>query len=211
MDDKRMYAQGMANVFMVGAEVLALPPTDGLVAQVREVAQAFNCKAFAADRCDAALVQRFSDRFAVPNSSLYVPLVENAIRQAHIDAEKVEYGCLQGIISDHVGACYRAVGFDAHLAISSNRASLKLYDDSLSTELRFAAQLYHAMSVSTDEASFVNDLELAQCFMGDHLQKWIGKAYTCLSRTENDFYARTVWLMAAATEVCGAKVSPAKF
>lgn len=101
--------RGFRTVMAVCAEALLNLPTEDVVANVRSVAEALGDDGFNDVVADAALEQRYYDRFFVSAHPAYVPLCEDAVRGGYMDDDRFRYGSVCGKHYAHTLTCYKAV------------------------------------------------------------------------------------------------------
>ena len=167
---------------------------------VARVAQALGDGRFDGVVADEALRQRYSERFFVPTSPLYVPLSECSVRGAAEEEGRVRYAPASGAQADHVLNCYRAVGFDSRALAGFGPAVGSLHPDSLAAELAFMAFLARAAveAAGEDPAASERAAELLCQFAREHANAWLPKAARLLAAGDDDLYARAAALAADA-------------
>ena len=131
--------QGFAVIAEACAEAFLNEPSAQIVDDVARVARALGDGRLDGVVADEALRQRYSERFFVPTSPLYVPLSECSVRGAAEEEGRVRYAPVSGAQADHVLKCYRAVGFDYRALAGFGPAVGSLRPDSLAAELAFMA------------------------------------------------------------------------
>ncbi len=194
--------RGFSVIAEACAEALVNEPSERVVGDMARVARALGDERFDAVEPDAALAQRYSDRFFVPTSPFYVPLVESSVRGAVEEGGRVTYAPATGARADHVLKCYRAVGFDYRAMEGFAPAVKSLKPDSMACELAFMAFLARAGAdaAQADPEAAKRAAELLRQFAHEHAAAWFGKAARCLRAAGDDFYARTAALAAEAVE-----------
>ena len=97
--------RGFAVIAEACAEAFLNEPSAQIVDDVARVAQALGDGRFDGVVADEALRQRYSERFFVPTSPLYVPLSECSVRGAAGEGGRVRYAPASGAQADHVLKC----------------------------------------------------------------------------------------------------------
>lgn len=180
-------------------------PTAETVGSMRRVADALGAEGLFPDEADAALEQRFYDRFFVSSHPAYVPLYEDSVRLGYEDEGRFRYGTTDGRYFEHTLKCYQAVGFDYRKIGGFELEIQRLKPDSLASELSFLSSLAASAVAAGDAAVRRRSEELFVSFAAEHPNRWFGKAVTCLERYEDDFYAR---VCAIAADAVAAMVEP---
>ncbi len=199
-EEGRRQALAACNVYAVLSDVFATEPTDAALSAVEAVAGLLGVSWEHVDASEA-FVERYAERFAVPGSSLYVPLTENCVRMAGNQEGVLAFGPVDGAYREHVTRCYAAAGFVPALVLG--------HDDSLAAELSFMSYLAHAQVSSENEETFAAAEEWQRRFLIDHLLAWSQKAADALARAEDDAYARAANLVAAWCRVDAERVGRA--
>ena len=183
--------RGFRTVMAVCAEALLNLPTEEVVANVRSVAEALGDDEFNDVVADAALEQRYYDRFFVSAHPAYVPLCEDAVRGGYMDDDRFRYGSVCGKHYAHTLTCYKAVGFDFRRIEGFEPSVSMLKPDSMASELAFLAFLADSALAAEGRDSEVaqRSRELLVTFARDHASRWFGDAVECLERFDEDFYA----------------------
>lgn len=183
--------RGFRTVMAVCAEALLNLPTEDVVANVRSVAEALGDDGFNDVVADAALEQRYYDRFFVSAHPAYVPLCEDAVRGGYMDDDRFRYGSVCGKHYAHTLTCYKAVGFDFRRIEGFEPSVSMLKPDSMASELAFLAFLADSALAAEGRDSEVaqRSRELLVTFVRDHASRWFGDAVECLERFDEDFYA----------------------
>lgn len=183
--------RGFRTVMAVCAEALLNLPTEDVVANVRSVAEALGDDGFNDVVADAALEQRYYDRFFVSAHLAYVPLCEDAVRGGYMDDDRFRYGSVCGKHYAHTLTCYKAVGFDFRRIEGFEPSVSMLKPDSMASELAFLAFLADSALAAEGRDSEVaqRSRELLVTFARDHASRWFGDAVECLERFDEDFYA----------------------
>lgn len=183
--------RGFRTVVVVCAEALLNLPAEDVVANVRSVAEALGDDSFNDVVADAALEQRYYDRFFVSAHPAYVPLCEDAVRGGYMDDDRFRYGSVCGKHYAHTLTCYKAVGFDFRLVEGFEPSVTMLKPDSMASELAFLAFLADSALAAEGRDSEVaqRSRELLVTFARDHASRWFGDAVECLERFDEDFYA----------------------
>ena len=183
--------RGFRTVMAVCAEALLNLPTEDVVANVRSVAEALGDDGFNDVVADAALEQRYYDRFFVSAHPAYVPLCEDAVRGGYMDNDRFRYGSVCGKHYAHTLTCYKAVGFDFRRIEGFEPSVSMLKPDSMASELAFLAFLADSALAAEGRDSEVaqRSRELLVTFARDHASRWFGDAVECLERFDEDFYA----------------------
>ena len=180
--------RGFRTVMAVCAEALLNLPTEDVVANVRSVAEALGDDGFNDVVADAALEQRYYDRFFVSAHPAYVPLCEDAVRGGYMDDDRFRYGSVCGKHYAHTLTCYKAVGFDFRRIEGFEPSVSMLKPDSMASELAFLADSALAAEGRDSEVA-QRSRELLVTFARDHASRWFGDAVECLERFDEDFYA----------------------
>lgn len=183
--------RGFRTVMAVCAEALLNLPTEDVVANVRSVAEALGDDEFNDVVADAALEQRYYDRFFVSAHPAYVPLCEDAVRGGYMDDDRFRYGSVCGKHYAHTLTCYKAVGFDFRRIEGFEPSVSMLKPDSMASELAFLTFLADSALAAEGRDSEVTQRsrELLVTFARDHASRWFGDAVECLERFDEDFYA----------------------
>lgn len=183
--------RGFRTVMAVCAEALLNLPAEDVVANVRSVAEALGDDEFNDVVADAALEQRYYDRFFVSAHPAYVPLCEDAVRGGYMDDDRFRYGSVCGKHYAHTLTCYKAVGFDFRRIEGFEPSVSMLKPDSMASELAFLAFLADSALAAEGRDSEVaqRSRELLVTFARDHASRWFGDAVECLERFDEDFYA----------------------
>ncbi len=183
--------RGFRTVMAVCAEALLNLPTEDVVANVRSVAEALGDDEFNDVVADAALEQRYYDRFFVSAHPAYVPLCEDAVRGGYMDDDRFRYGSVCGKHYAHTLTCYKAVGFDFRRIEGFEPSVSMLKPDSMASELAFLTFLADSALAAEGRDSEVaqRSRELLVTFARDHASRWFGDAVECLERFDEDFYA----------------------
>ena len=183
--------RGSRTVMAVCAEALLNLPTEDVVANVRSVAEALGDDEFNDVVADAALEQRYYDRFFVSAHPAYVPLCEDAVRGGYMDDDRFRYGSVCGKHYAHTLTCYKAVGFDFRRIEGFEPSVSMLKPDSMASELAFLTFLADSALAAEGRDSEVaqRSRELLVTFARDHASRWFGDAVECLERFDEDFYA----------------------
>lgn len=183
--------RGFRTVMAVCAEALLNLPTEDVVANVRSVAEALGDDEFNDVVADAALEQRYYDRFFVSAHPAYVPLCEDAVRGGYMDDDRFRYGSVCGKHYAHTLTCYKAVGFDFRRIEGFEPSVSMLKPDSMASELAFLAFLADSALAAEGRDSEVaqRSRELLVTFARDHASRWFGDAVECLERFDEDFFA----------------------
>lgn len=183
--------RGFRTVMAVCAEALLNLPTEDVVANVRSVAEALGDDGFNDVVADAALEQRYYDRFFVSAHPAYVPLCEDAVRGGYMDDDRFRYGSVCGKHYAHTLTCYKAVGFDFRRIEGFEPSVSMLKPDSMASELAFLTFLADSALAAEGRDSEVaqRSRELLVTFARDHASRWFGDAVECLERFDEDFYA----------------------
>ncbi len=183
--------RGFRTVMAVCAEALLNLPTEDVVANVRSVAEALGDDEFNDAVADAALEQRYYDRFFVSAHPAYVPLCEDAVRGGYMDDDRFRYGSVCGKHYAHTLTCYKAVGFDFRRIEGFEPSVSMLKPDSMASELAFLAFLADSALAAEGRDSEVaqRSRELLVTFARDHASRWFGDAVECLERFDEDFYS----------------------
>lgn len=202
--EKAQTAQGFSVVFDACAEVFLNEPTDRIVSDLQHVANALGMEGFAEIECGEDASQHYYNRFFVPTSPLFVPLLESSIVGGGEDEDgTMRYASTQSGRADHALRCYRAVEFDYRTLQGFPPAVSNLHPDSLAAELAFLA---HCKRREAEARSAHDDGQadhwnrLARRFAREHPNGWVGKAADCLARTDDDLYARACRLAAQAVD-----------
>ena len=187
----------------VCAEALLNLPTEDVVANVRSVAEALGDDEFNDVVADAALEQRYYDRFFVSAHPAYVPLCEDAVRGGYMDDDRFRYGSVCGKHYAHTLTCYKAVGFDFRRIEGFEPSVSMLKPDSMASELAFLVFLADSALEAEDRGPEVaqRSRELLVTFARDHACRWFDDAAECLERFDDDFYAGVCALAAEAVAV----------
>lgn len=193
-------AHATSVLFSVLAQALLNEPMPSIVDDVVAVARALSRNDFQALPGESDLTQRYYDRFFVPASSSYIPLVENSIRSCHEAPDGFAYGPLVGACSDHVLRCYKAVGFDEKKLQGYAAAIASLKPDSLASELAFIAYLKQAEAAADTAETTEHWAGLAQQFAREHLLGWLPQAVVCMHASGEDFYTEVCAFAAEATD-----------
>ena len=175
--------QGFAVVAEACAEAFLNEPSAQIVDDVARVARALGDGRLDGVVADEALRQRYSERFFVPTSPLYVPLSECSVRGAAEEEGRVRYAPVSGAQADHVLKCYRAVGFDYRALAGFGPAVGSLRPDSLAAELAFMAFLARAAAEAAgeDPAASERASELLRQFAREHANAWLPRAARLLA------------------------------
>lgn len=192
--------RGFRTVMAVCAEALLNLPTEDVVANVRSVAEALGDDGFDDVVADAALEQRYYDRFFVSAHPAYVPLCEDAVRGGYMDGDRFRYGSVCGKHYAHTLTCYKAVGFDFRRLAGFEPSVTTLKPDSMASELAFLVFLADSALEAEDRDPEVaqRSRELLVTFARDHACRWFDDAAECLERFDDDFYACVCALAAEA-------------
>ena len=192
--------RGFRTVMVVCAEALLNLPAEDVVANVRSVAEALGDDSFNDVVADAALEQRYYDRFFVSAHPAYVPLCEDAVRGGYMDDDRFRYGSVCGKHYAHTLTCYKAVGFDFRLVEGFEPSVTMLKPDSMASELAFLAFLADCALTADgrDPEVAKRSRELLVTFVRDHASRWFDEAAECLERYDDDFYAGVCALAAGA-------------
>lgn len=192
--------RGFRTVMAVCAEALLNLPTEDVVANVRSVAEALGDDGFDDVVADAALEQRYYDRFFVSAHPAYVPLCEDAVRGGYMDGDRFRYGSVCGKHYAHTLTCYKAVGFDFRRLAGFEPSVTTLKPDSMASELAFLVFLADSALEAEDRDPEVaqRSRELLVTFARDHACRWFDDAAECLERFDDDFYAGVCALAAEA-------------
>ena len=195
--------RGFRTVMAVCAEALLNLPTEDVVADVRSVAEALGDDGFDDVVADAALEQRYYDRFFVSAHPAYVPLCEDAVRGGYMDGDRFSYGSVCGKHYAHTLTCYKAVGFDFRRLAGFEPSVTTLKPDSMASELAFLVFLADSALEAEDRDPEVaqRSRELLVTFARDHACRWFDDAAECLERFDDDFYAGVCALAAEAVAV----------
>lgn len=195
--------RGFRTVMAVCAEALLNLPTEDVVANVRSVAEALGDDGFDDVVADAALEQRYYDRFFVSAHPAYVPLCEDAVRGGYMDGDRFRYGSVCGKHYAHTLTCYKAVGFDFRRIEGFEPSVSMLKPDSMASELAFLVFLADSALEAEDRDPEVaqRSRELLVTFARDHACRWFDDAAECLERFDDDFYAGVCALAAEAVAV----------
>ncbi len=195
--------RGFRTVMAVCAETLLNLPTEDVVANVRSVAEALGDDGFDDVVADAALEQRYYDRFFVSAHPAYVPLCEDAVRGGYMDGDRFRYGSVCGKHYAHTLTCYKAVGFDFRRLAGFEPSVTTLKPDSMASELAFLVFLADSALEAEDRDPEVaqRSRELLVTFARDHACRWFDDAAECLERFDDDFYAGVCALAAEAVAV----------
>ncbi len=195
--------RGFRTVMAVCAEALLNLPTEDVVADVRSVAEALGDDGFDDVVADAALEQRYYDRFFVSAHPAYVPLCEDAVRGGYMDGDRFRYGSVCGKHYAHTLTCYKAVGFDFRRLAGFEPSATTLKPDSMASELAFLVFLADSALEAEDRDPEVaqRSRELLVTFARDHACRWFDDAAECLERFDDDFYAGVCALAAEAVAV----------
>lgn len=195
--------RGFRTVMAVCAEALLNLPTEDVVANVRSVAEALGDDGFDDVVADAALEQRYYDRFFVSAHPAYVPLCEDAVRGGYMDGDRFRYGSVCGKHYAHTLTCYKAVGFDFRCLAGFEPSVTTLKPDSMASELAFLVFLADSALEAEDRDPEVaqRSRELLVTFARDHACRWFDDAAECLERFDDDFYAGVCALAAEAVAV----------
>ena len=186
----RQSLSGLAMVAEVCVRALVNEPAQGIVDDVRHVAQGLGSTRFDEVKASDDLHRRYYDRFFVSSSPLFVPLVESCVLGVWEDQGFRRFGTFGGPAADHVSGCYRALGFDYRAIRGYDLAVQRLRPDSMASELAFIALLARS-ACSTDagvEAAVRSGALLCQ-FAHEHALRWFAAAAGELRRTDDDFYA----------------------
>lgn len=195
--------RGFRTVMAVCAEALLNLPTEDVVANVRSVAEALGDDGFDDVVADAALEQRYYDRFFASAHPAYVPLCEDAVRGGYMDGDRFRYGSVCGKHYAHTLTCYKAVGFDFRRLAGFEPSVTTLKPDSMASELAFLVFLADSALEAEDRDPEVaqRSRELLVTFARDHACRWFDDAAECLERFDDDFYAGVCALAAEAVAV----------
>lgn len=194
-------ARAAAMVYEACAEVLLNLPRADIVHDIGRSAALLGSNAFADVVADEHLEQRFYDRLFVATSHWFVPLGESCIRGMHHDGTVRRFGPTADSRTDHVGACYRAAGFDFTALQGLDLAVRSLRPDSLAAELAFMAYLSHREAAAPDAGTAEQCRQLGLTFLDQHLACWVGAAAQALAEPGDDFYARAVAFATAWVEL----------
>ena len=192
-------ARAQATAFGVCAAALLNEPTFSLIEDVEKVAHVLGNGCFE-DLVDSGdLFQRYYDRFFVPVSSYYVPLVESCVARRRQTESGWELGSYDGPSADHVLRCYKTVGFDWRGLEGYTLAVQTAKPDSLAIEAAFVAFLKKAES-QAETADCKSIGLLCDEFVRLHPARWAGDAAMLMEQKGDDFYARMVRLLAQLFE-----------
>lgn len=142
--------------------------------------------------------QRYYDRFVVPSSPLYIPIVESSLRRATITDGRRRFASLSSRYGEHVSECYSSLGFSSE-AESTNPNVQSKYPDSMANELRFMSILARRLLESSAEK--VAAANALQTFIRAHPLQWFGVAYEIASSSELDLYALLIGQASALVEL----------
>lgn len=199
--------------FMVAADVvytaLVNKPSPEIVADVCNVGRILDidsCESFEANQ---ELEQRYYDRFYVPTSPYFIPLVENSIREACSVGVHKRYGSTKGMFSREVLASYQALHFNYKALPGDEVAVRSLKPDSLASEIAFMSALADKATAgdSPNPAASAAALRLLGLFAREHPQRWFWQAENDMRAVDDDFYAFVVRIAAIALDslVCVSK------
>jgi len=199
-NDSREIARGESALFDVCAEVLLNEPSTRVLGDIQQVAHALGDSRFDRFEESDALVQRYYDRLFVTDRPVFVPLSENCMRGFCMTDAGPQYGALEGSASDHVIACYHAVGFDWHRLSGFQSALDILRADSLASECAFVAFLKSQEACAETDEQVAHIADLADEFIARHLGEWARTAAHCAARSDEDLYATLCAFVADALE-----------
>lgn len=195
LTEAQSIARAQATAFGVCVAALLKEPTPSLVEDVEQVAGALGDGSFEGFAEKDELMQRYYDRFFVPVSPFYVPLIESCVVQRHRGEGGWEMGSCDGPSADHVLRCYKAAGFDWRSLEGYPLAVQAAKPDSLAIEAAFVAFLKTAES-QAEKADQENISRLCDEFVRLHPARWAGDAAMLMEQKGDDFYARTTRLLA---------------
>lgn len=193
-------AQGCSVLFDACAAALLNEPSQQIIDDMKRVAQLLGDNRFDRFGQNDDLTQRYYDRFFVSNTPVFVPLSENCMLTCCMTDDGPQYGSVEGIASDHVLRCYRAVGFDPARLQGFQPALQNARVDSLACECAFVAFLKSKEAAADSEAEAQHLAQLADEFVGTHLGCWIRTVSACASRSDDDFYAELCAFAADAVD-----------
>lgn len=193
-DDTKLQAQACSVLFSVLAQALLNEPSSRVFDDMKTVAHALGDSSFDAYSASKDMTQNYYDRFVVPSSAIYVPLIESAMRNMQETEQGRVYGQLDSSASDHVYRCYAAVGFDPRALDTDELIAIMCHFDSLGNELAFVAYLKAQEAAAKDSAQQQHSAELAERFVKEHLAKWLNRATRVMNETADDFYAKVCTL-----------------
>lgn len=192
-------ARAQATVFGVCAAALLNEPTPSLVEDIEKVSHTLGDGCFEGLVDGGDLSQCYYDRFFVPVSPYYVPLVESCVMQRRQTENGWELGSCDGPSADHVLRCYKIVGFDWRELEGCALAVQTAKPDSLAIEAAFVAFLKKAES-QAEKADCESIGQLCDEFVRLHPARWAGDAAMLMEQKGDDFYVRTVRLLAKLFE-----------
>lgn len=190
--EMRAALQGFVVAATVLVEALSCEPDAYSVRATQQVAQALGCEGAVEPLHNADLNQRYHERFFVPTSAYYVPLAESCIRGGAEEGEVFRYGSFGGAHTEHVLACYGEVEFDWKGVRTADVGAAPLRADSMACELAFMAALAQAALDAmdgADQAVALTSLRLLKRFWSEHAGRWFERAFQCVRRSEDDYYA----------------------
>lgn len=199
-EDRGDEAHACSVLFSVLAEALINEPAAQVTDEVGQVARAMGRDELSVLPDPEALKQSYYNRFAVPTSPTYVPLVESSIVHMRETEEGIAYGPLSASCSDHVAGCYAAVGFDPAALAGDRLVLLMAKPDSLAVELAFVAYLKACESEAATLEAAARCADLAAQFVREHLGRWVDSAAACLRASDDDFYAALCAFAAEAVD-----------
>lgn len=197
--------RGFAVIARACVEALANEPVEEVVDGVRRAAQAVGEARFDGARADAALRQRYYDRFFVSASPFFLPLCESSVRGAVEEGGRLRYAPAGGARADHVLACYRVAGFEHRDVGGFDLAVKTLKPDSMVAELAFMASLAEAAAADAEDPAAARRAAcLLRQFACEHAVGWFAAAARYAARADDDFYAGVCSLAARAVKAVAA-------
>ena len=183
-------SQASATVYEALASAFAAPATAQVVANVQDVLTPLGAKLTASEVPQLSDEEHFCLRFVLPNSPLFVPLAEAAVRSTEIVGGTAVYRNRYLPETGRLPLAYEAAGFQVDaLGVSGADARwepLAHRADGLVCELAFMAFLR--------SRERHND---ADNFARSHLLRWVDHAANLLSLKSDDAYARLAGVTAA--------------
>ena len=149
----------------------------------------------------ATLQQRYYDRLFVPSSATHLPLTERKVRRATKAKGRWHFDPTGSSFATDVLQAYKRAGFAYENLTCYDSFKNIATPDNIAIEASFMAflRMKEARAAHEEDKSFYRTC--ASSFLASHINQWAVKLAEIAASTDEDFYAKTLLLLARWSEL----------
>lgn len=198
-------ARSRALMYEAFAAALLDAPSPASTERMRLIAERLGVPSAAGSGSADDGERRFSERFLVASSPLYLPATESHLRDAVCEEDgSWKLAPSDGRHMTHVVRCYRQLGFEFRKLRGSQALVQSARPDHVAFEVAFVASvlLGAAQAAERGEGHHAKAAQaFADAFVEEHLARWAARLAAFAEKTAYDYYAMVLAALAHWVEV----------